>query len=380
LGPWQLKNPLIVHAKSLESFLIDIESQFQLLLIPERWSRRKMCFRKQLRSFRTGFTLIELLVVLALIGMLVGLLLPAVQAAREAARRTVCGNNLRQLALAMLNYESARQHFPPSWKPARGELGSVDGWSAQAQMLPFLEEGGIYTAIDFDRSYQAQTFVDGQLLSATRIPTLLCPSELGDRVRLSGDPGVPTHYPLCYGVNEGIWFVFDPAERQGGPGAFFPMSKLGSRNFVDGMSRTLAFSEVKAWNPYLRNSPNVPNEPLLPGAIAGIGGQFKINSGHTEWVDGRVHQAGFTALFTPNTGVSLTNADGAFDIDFNSQQEGKSATNPTFAAVTSRSYHPDGVQCVMMDGSVRFVSDSIDRIIWHAMATRNGEEVVSTTP
>ena len=233
-----------------------------------------MLQKKDLRILM-GFTLIELLVVIAIIGMLVVLLLPAVQAAREAARRAACANNLRQLALAMLNYESSQQQFPSSWAPVRGEMGQIDGWSAQAQMLPYLEEGGIYDQIDFDRSYKSQTFAGGQLLSATRIPTLLCPSELGDRVRMSGDPPLPTYYPLSYGVNEGVWFVFDPVERKGGRGAFFPLSRLGTRNFVDGMSKTLAFAEVKAWNPYFRNSANAPVEPPAARGVASLGGQFK---------------------------------------------------------------------------------------------------------
>ena len=108
-----------------------------------------------------------------------------------------------------------------------------------------------------------------------------------------------------------------------------------------------------------------------------LGGDLRETSGHTEQVDGRSHQTGFTAVFTPNTEVLRVESSGVeLNIDWTSQREGR-ADAPTFAAITSRSYHNGGVNATNVDGSTRFVSDSIDLIAWRALATRNGGEVVN---
>ncbi|MFV2067647.1 MAG: DUF1559 domain-containing protein, partial [Pirellulales bacterium] len=150
----------------------------------------------------------------------------------------------------------------------------------------------------------------------------------------------------------------------------------------DGLSNTLMAAEVKAYTPYYRNAGLAyPPTPGSPQEICPLGGQFKNPppkdpSGHTEWVDGRAHQSGFTALFPPNTRV-LCEVDGQwFDVDWTNQQEGKSDSAVTYAAVTARSYHPGVVNVVMMDGSVHAVPDSIERTVWQALATRNGSEIV----
>ena len=106
--------------------------------------------------------------------------------------------------------------------------------------------------------------------------------------------------------------------------------------------------------------------------------QFK-KTGHTEWPDGRVHHTGFTATLPPNSYVGVDINGEILDCDFNSWQEGKngSAGNPTYAIVTSRGFHPGIVQAAMMDGSVQGFSDSIRLEVWRALATRNGNEVIS---
>ena len=126
--------------------------------------------------------------------------------------------------------------------------------------------------------------------------------------------------------------------------------------------------------------PIVPASPGLLAAFAG-GAQFKLgprtndNTGHTEWPDGRVHHSGFTTVFAPNTYVGYSHSDGrAYDIDYNSQQEGRSATQATYAAVTARSYHEGIVHVLLMDGSSMAVSDSIGRQVWKALGTRRGRE------
>ena len=217
-------------------------------------------------------------------------------------------------------------------------------------------------------------------LASARVPVRLCPSEPNDVVRLDGD--APEHYPLNYAGNAGTWFVYDPGAKQSGNGVCttFRGTKFGE--VTDGSSNTLFFAEVKAYNPYFRNVANAGDLPMPtdPNSISGLGhgtNGFKKTTGHTEWVDGRAHQTSFTATFSPNT-VVLHEEDGeVFDIDWTNQQEGRSPSIKTFAAVTSRSYHTGGVNTARADGSVHFESDSIALNTWQALATRNGGEVLS---
>ncbi len=321
-----------------------------------------------------GFTLVELLVVIAIIGVLVALLLPAIQAARAAARRMSCSNNIRQLALAMHNYESANKKFPPQIMLGNGQ----ELWSAQARILPYLEQGSLFSSVDFKQPY-ATIFVNGLSLASQRVPQLLCPSEIRDEVRL--ESGTPSHYPLNYGINCGVWEVYNPNTQSGGPGAFSPGNGLATRSFTDGMSNTLMLAEVKGWTPYYRDSGSGTAIPAnAPSQICSLKGNFKTETGHTEWVDGRAHQSGFTATFTPNTQVLCNEDDQLYDVDWNSSRVGVSPTNITYAAVTSRSYHNgEVVNVAKMDGSAKSISNNIDLFVWRAMATRDGEEIVSTT-
>lgn len=344
---------------------------------------------------KQGFTLIELLVVIAIIGILLGLLLPAVQQVREAARRTQCANNLRQMGLAAQSYESAFQKFPalslfPLESPSGTPYTSADtrnGWSVHAQLLPYLEQANLESKINFDWGYKDHPpiSVNGELAQITRfrIPTYLCPSEIRDERR--GEGTDEENYPLSYGANAGVWFVYDPANSRDGEGAFRTDKKTRFAEFTDGASNTAMFSEVKAYNPYFRNAGLDPSSldalqdtPFPPQDLIALGGDFKTNSGHTEWCDGRSHQSGVTAFYTPNTQVLYTDGNGeVFDVDWTNWQEGKvaSGANPTFAAVTSRSYHTGGVNLCRVDGSVQFVSDDIDLVAWRSLATRKGGEV-----
>ena len=314
---------------------------------------------------RRAFTLIELLVVVAIIAVLIALLLPAVQSARSAARRTQCKNNLKQIGLALHNYLETYSVFPPSFC-TDGPTGTGGGeWSVQARILPFVDQGGAYNEINFREGYEATPGV-----SAMRIPIYLCPSEPKDERR----DGTVSHYPANYGYNAGTWQLYDPLSGEGGDGAFFPNSRLGMRDFLDGTSNTLCFSEVKAYTPHVRDGMDGP--ATAPASIDALtAGQFRLNSGHTEWVDGRVNQTGFTTTFGPNTVTPVAGSTGeaplsATDGDFTSCREDKPCDTFVRAAVTSRSHHPGIVQVLLLDGSARAVTENINLGVWRNLGGR----------
>ncbi len=330
---------------------------------------------------RTGFTLVELLVVIAIIAMLVALLLPAVQAAREAARRTQCKNNLRQLALAVLNFESARGHLPSSAEVNLSVSSTANNgsWGVHGRVLPYLEEASLYDNVNLDDAWDYQMAIDG-----LQIPAYQCPSDGGAEQMRDPGKGRARLFATNFGFNFGTWFVFDPETRRGGDGLFYPNSQMKLARVIDGTSKTLLAAEVKAWQPYMRNGgPSTDVPPTTPeeaAAIVASGAQFK-NTGHTEWPDGRVHHTGFTAALTPNSFVVYDAGEevGVVDADYNSWQEGKngSAGSPSFAIITSRSFHENMVQVVMLDGSVRNIDEAIGLPVWRAAATRRGGEQIS---
>lgn len=322
------------------------------------------------RRLHCGFTLVELLVVIAIIGILVGLLLPAVQAAREAARRMQCSNNLRQSGLALFNHEAAFERFPTlgDYQSA----GSSVYWSAHARLLPYCEQMQLHQLIDFAVPIAQQSTV-----AKVRVPHLLCPSEVNDRQRPDGPSFI--HYPLTYAFNAGLWKIYQPPMIPGtGSGVFLINQPTRIRDITDGCSNTLGMAEVKAFTPYVRDGGNPTGEapvPTSPDALGSYGGEFKIDSGHTEWVDARIHQTGFTTTFRPNTFCRYVHQGKEFDIDFNSMREGRSNSVPTYAVVTSRSYHTGLVHIWMMDGATRSLSNSIELGIWQAIGTRQGGEI-----
>lgn len=323
---------------------------------------------------RGGFTLIELLIVIATVGILIGLLLPAVQAVREAARRTHCQNNFRQTGLATLHYESTHKSFPPSMT-LDPSLANVPGsenfsWSVHGRILPYLEQANLAAEVVLNIPWDQQMAINNLKLSV-----FSCPSDLrADEPRDFG-PNRPRLYPISQGFNFGTWFVFHFAANRGGDGVFHPNSYTRIAAIRDGTSQTLLASEVKAWNPYLRNggapTSTPPNsaEELLDLATAAP--EFR-ETGHTEWPDGRVSHTGFTTTLPPNTRVLHAANGKVFDVDYNSWFEGKNGLQgqATYAAVTSRSFHTGGVNLVRVDGSVDFVTSTIDLQIWRDLGNR----------
>jgi prepilin-type N-terminal cleavage/methylation domain-containing protein/prepilin-type processing-associated H-X9-DG protein len=157
---------------------------------------------KKLARRHTAFTLVELLVVIAIIGVLVALLLPAVQAAREAARRSSCTNNLRQVMLATLNYETAKDSLPPGsiWADPSNPREIRFRAGVLAWILPYAEDSSLHGLIDFDRKTDGQTLADGTFLSGYEVSMYVCPSDNEERVILSGNqPRAMTSYQASNG-------------------------------------------------------------------------------------------------------------------------------------------------------------------------------------
>lgn len=351
------------------------------------------------RAPALGFTLVELLVVIAIIGILIALLLPAVQAAREAARRSACANNLRQLGLALHNYQTTLGVFPPSYcmtfpiDPTSGDTGG--NWSAQARILPYLEQVTIYQSVNFSKGYDGQTLSTGEVITTLKIPTLVCPDEQNDFGRKDGSP-VVTDYGLNYAMNMGSWLIYDAGQNTGGDGVFFPNSKMKPAWITDGLSNTLGMAEVKMYTSYYRESKNATDTPpAVPADVCtgGAVGEAKMdaliihnNGGHTEWYDGKGYQSGFTSVFVPNTKVLCVKSGFTFDVDWTTQREGRASTvdvqadpgKRTCGAITARSYHSGNlVNSLIMDGSVRALTGDVDRAVWKALSTRAGSEVTS---
>ena len=335
---------------------------------------------------RRGFTLVELLVVIAIIGILIALLLPAVQAAREAGRKADCKNRLKQFGIALHNYEQVKRGLPQTSvitpkDPIGTGVDVTNYLGPHARIMPFIEQNTVYNGIDVNAAYGAA--INTQIVGRV-IKDYLCPSESNQ------EPLNHASFGLIGGTNYvfsmGDWYVWNGFlnGKDGKPttrSAFGVNLSRRWKHFTDGLSHSLLLSEVKNWQPYVRNcaggilakinDPNdVPPPDADPQAIcpeySGSGCAFVLNA-HTQWAEMAVHHNGFTTAWPPNKKTPGGPGYATPDVDITSNQE--RVGGPTFAAITSRSYHLGGVQSVLGDGSVKFVSENIDGFIWRALGT-----------
>lgn len=281
---------------------------------------------------RLAFTLVELLVVIAIIGILIGMLLPAVQQVREAARRTQCSNNLKQWGLALHNYESSQQEFPPGcmwWS----------GWGWRAKSLPFMEQNNLYDMIDFDipdSCWEGNTLPPDHPADKY-FDQLYCPSEVhkGETTMWNGDRffQLSNYIGIADSVDTTYWMGYlndtDLTLGRFGNGTFYWESKTSFRDFLDGTSNSFIVGE------------------------RGLQDTLPYGFGVCSWGD-------WDGWLSMNLGI----------IPGNDQDD---AHNAHFW-----SYHPgNGVNFLRGDGSVVFVNGTIDLSTLQALASIKGGEIVS---
>ena len=341
--------------------------------------------RRKLKSLDRGFTLVELLVVIAIIGVLVALLLPAVQAAREAARRSSCTNNLKNLALGCLNYESASKKLPAGRK-----FDYWDSYTWTEYILPYIEQQAVY---DLYWTLPDQTWVlptggapssngpigdDEQMRRArtSPVPVFYCPSDrtpLPNEIDTAAYGTLRGNYRGCVGAGDmygnrfGTSFV--PI-----PGRYDLLGAVGVRQdpsgnrqklvqpiklaeLSDGTSRTLLISEGV--------SPSIPDwgGPMGSLIYGNMGGSL------------------FSAGFSPNTseldrpigpcpqGIPLLDTEYTAPCLSLGPHPGAAGAGGQGAYAFARSYHSGGVNAAMVDGSVTFATDDVDTSIWRALGT-----------
>jgi prepilin-type N-terminal cleavage/methylation domain-containing protein/prepilin-type processing-associated H-X9-DG protein len=337
---------------------------------------------------RRGFTLIELLVVIAIIAVLIALLLPAVQAAREAARRSQCVNNLKQLSLAIQNYIDTNTTLPPTGSPGTSASLFINDFSMKERILPFLEQAALYNSINQGFTYNSAPVFTA---ATTKVNTFLCPSDGNDPAPTAtlgsvSNKVASTNYPNNLGT-----FLGNNGGQLDGPAwelpsatNYGPMVTLAS--IADGTSNTALFSEwVKGMfrtgsdglhQTYWLTSTKYTNTTTAINFVSVVAECqaskliFQETAG-TNWNA----KGEYWILATCGTGgcyghVNMPNKKACYFA-------GDTAGSTFRSLVGASSNHPGGVNVSFIDGSVRFIKDSISPTTWRALATKAGGEVIS---
>lgn len=333
---------------------------------------------------RDGFTLIELLVVIAIIAVLIALLLPAVQQAREAARRTQCKNNLKQIGLALHNYESTYTTFPMGDCSVNLGVGDIPQASVHAYILPYLDGSNNYST--FDLNYQVNGNAVNTQARIQNIPSYHCPSDPGQRQGLIANliNAASTNYMQSLGAHSDHAGYVVPAvtgvtvPRTPLHGVFSRNSRTRMGDIIDGTSNTSMFAEIK------KGPNNTTSFLIVP---AGDSRDFSVATNFTagawtgndqlsppaacenragnawayrglQYYRGLLVATYYTHTLVPNARLR--------DCINSSLWQGHLA---------ARSYHLGGVHTVLADGSVRFVSENVDGSVWRSVGSIASGEV-----
>jgi prepilin-type N-terminal cleavage/methylation domain-containing protein/prepilin-type processing-associated H-X9-DG protein len=330
------------------------------------------------RSSLRAFTLVELLVVIAIIGVLVGLLLSALQAARESARRMSCENNLKNVSLASLNFESAHKVMPPG--STVNKVGGRNGFSWHVNLLSFLESETLRAEIlrqveafrKVDPAKQPQNIYDLENVNETPISTLMCPSddEVVDNrngvnlasasyAGVAGSGSSRGATDGFFGDNSGLCGVVNS------DGIFFPGSRVTLRQITDGLSNTFLAGErwyqLRAWTAgafwpvsELSTPPEGPSKGYCMSGLKNIDAEIPINAD--------LEVVGYYKQHQPDDRPGEVPADRK-TLPYNNLPFG--------------SLHPGGANFSKADGSVDFVAEDIDPQVYVAQASKDGGEVVT---
>lgn len=325
---------------------------------------------------KTGFTLVELLVVIAIIGILVALLMPAIQAAREAARRSECVNNQKQIALALHNYHATYGKFPG--------IGSSSSraYSILAKSLPFAEQKQLQELINFEQPIYTgghnsprSLHPDNDEAARTFVPMFRCPSDgqkdlfdQWDCDAASGQAYRGTNYAVCTGSGtDRLWSI-----RYKTDGLFYYDSAEAFRDVLDGTSNAVLLSETLLGNGIASGpKPKKPHE-----AVAWIGHQPTLQN-----PDVAALSAGPVYYWEGYRGYAWISGK-SYATTFNSYDP-PNPPHPDVCALAygwfaARSFHPGGVNACMVDGSVQFVTNDIDRTTWNNMGSISDGEVLAS--